>query len=50
MSCKSCKEKKDIKEEMIKSGEFIAKGVIWFAVIWTVLGLYGLITLIGKLI
>jgi hypothetical protein len=50
MSCTSCKEKKDVKEEMIKSGEFIAKGVIFFAVIWSVLVLYGLISLIGKLI
>ena len=40
MSCTSCKEKKDIKEEMIKSGEFVAKGVIWFAIIWSALGLY----------
>jgi hypothetical protein len=48
MACTTCKEKKDIKEEMVKSGEFIAKGVIWFAIIWTGLGLYGLYSLIHK--
>ena len=50
MSCTSCKEKKYVKEEIIKSGEFVSKGVIWFAVIWSVLGVYGLYTLITKLI
>ena len=48
MSCSSCKEKRDIKKEIIKSGEFVSKGVIWFAIIWFLLGCYGLITLISK--
>jgi hypothetical protein len=50
MGCTSCKEKKDIKEEMIKSGEFINKGIIWFAIGWSLLGIYGLITLISKIL
>jgi hypothetical protein len=50
MACTTCKEKKNVKEEIIKSGEFVSKGVIWFAVIWSVLGVYGLYTLITKLI
>jgi hypothetical protein len=50
MGCTSCKEKKDIKEEMIKSGEFISKGIIWFAIGWSLLGIYGLITLISKIL
>lgn len=49
MSCTDCKKKKDIKEETIKSGELVSKGVIWFAIIWSLLGGYGLITLIYKL-
>jgi hypothetical protein len=48
MSCTSCKEKRDIKEELIKSSEFVSKGVIWFVVVWSILGIYGLITLISK--
>ncbi len=40
----------EIKEELIKSGEFVSKGIIWFAVIWSLLGGYGLITLISKFI
>jgi len=50
MACTNCKEKKDIKEEIIKSAEFVAKRVIWFAIIWSILGLYGLISLIGKIL
>lgn len=48
MSCTSCKEKKDIREELIKSGEFVSKGIIWFVIIWSILGIYGLVTLISK--
>ncbi len=50
MSCSNCKGKKDIKEKMIESGEFVNKGVIWFAIVWSLLGGYGLITLISKFI
>jgi hypothetical protein len=48
MACTICKEKKEFKEEIIKSGEFIGKGVIWFTIVWSLLGVYGLITLISK--
>ena len=48
MACSSCKEKKEIKEELIKSGEFIGKGVVWFAIGWSLLAIYGLVTLISK--
>ena len=48
MACKSCKEKRDIKEEMIKSGEFIPTGIIIFAIIWTSFGIYGVYSLIHK--
>ena len=48
MACSSCKEKNKIKEEFIKTGEFVNNRVVWFAVIWTGLGIYGLITLIHK--
>ena len=50
MACKSCKEKREIKEELIKSGEFVSKGVIWFVIGWSLLGIYGLVTLISKFI
>jgi hypothetical protein len=48
MACKSCKEKNNIKEDMVKSGEFIPKGVIIFAIIWTSFGIYGIYSLINK--
>jgi hypothetical protein len=50
MGCSSCKEKRDIKEELIKSSEFVSKGVIWFTIIWSILAIYGLVTLISKFI
>jgi hypothetical protein len=49
MACSSCK-KKELKEEVIKSGEFVSKGVIIFAVIWSLLGIYGLYSLITKIL
>lgn len=48
MACTSCKEKRELKEEIVKSGEFISKGIIWFTIGWSLLGIYGLITLISK--
>ena len=50
MACKKCKEKKDFNDEMVNSGEFVSKYVIGFAIAWTALGIYGLITLVSKLI
>ena len=49
MACTSCKNKKEFKEELEKTTEFVTKGVIWFALVWTLLGGYGLITLIKKI-
>ena len=50
MSCTSCKEKKKIKEEIVKSGEFVPKGIVIFAIVWCILGGYGLYSLIIKLL
>jgi hypothetical protein len=50
MACKECKKKSEFKEEMLKSSEFVSKGIIVFAITWTLLGLYGLVTLISKFI
>lgn len=50
MSCTSCKEKRDIREELIKSTGFVSKGILWFVIIWSLLGVYGLVTLISKIL
>lgn len=50
MACKSCKEKNNIKEDMVKSGEFIPKGIVVFAIIWTGFAIYGVYSLIIKLL
>ena len=49
MACKECKKKSELKEDIIKSGEFVSKGVIVFAIAWTLLAIYGLVTLISKI-
>ena len=50
MACSSCKKRETIKDEIKETGDFISKKIIWFALIWSILGLYGLYTLITKLI
>lgn len=50
MACTTCKQKRNIKEEIVKSGEFVSKSAILVAVIWLLLGFYGLYSLIIKLI
>jgi hypothetical protein len=52
MACTNCKQngktKEEIREELITSSKVIGKVAIWISVIWMALGVYGLITLIGK--
>ena len=50
MGCTECKKKTEFKEELDKTTSFVSKGVIVFTIIWTCLGVYGLITLISKFI
>ena len=47
MSCSTCKQK-NLKTEMEDTTKFVSSGIVIFAIIWSVLGIYGLITLIGK--
>jgi len=48
MACTTCKQKGKTKEEIEKSVKSIGKKIIWIAVVWAALGIYGLISLIGK--
>ena len=50
MSCTSCKEKKNIREEIVKSREFVPKGIVIFTIVWFILGGYGLYYLVIKLL
>ena len=45
MACSECKKKEKIKE-LQTSTEFVSKGVIIFAVVWSLLALYGLYSII----
>lgn len=49
MACQTCK-KKQLRDEVEKTTQFVSTGVIVFAIIWFLLGGYGLYTLITKLI
>jgi hypothetical protein len=48
MACSNCKQKEKTKEEIEKSVRKIGKVAIWVALAWMALGVYGLISLIGK--
>jgi len=48
MACSTCKQKGNTKEKIIQSTKFISKTIIWIAVVWAALGIYGLISLISK--
>ena len=50
MSCESCKKKSDFQEEVKKSTSFVGTGVVVFAIVWTLLAIYGLISLVQKII
>ena len=48
MGCTECKKNKTIKEEILKSTEFIQKGVTWFVIVWSLFAIYGIYSLIDK--
>ena len=50
MGCSKCKNKNKTKEELMKTADFVGKGVIVFIVGLSTLAVYGLYTLITKLI
>ena len=50
MACKECKKNSSLKDEADKAGQFVSKGVIVAFVVWTILGIYGLVSLISKFI
>jgi hypothetical protein len=50
MACSSCKKKNKMDSEIIKMERSISTKVFWFGVVWSMLGLYGLYTLIMKLL
>jgi hypothetical protein len=50
MACSECKKNNKLKEEANKAGQFVSKGVIVAFVVWTILGIYGLVSLVYKFI
>lgn len=49
MACKNCKEKDTLKKELVKTQGNTPKGIIWFTIVWSVLSVYGLVSVIGDL-
>jgi hypothetical protein len=50
MACSSCKKKETFKNEIKETGDLVSKKIVWFAIIWSILGLYGLYSLVTKFI
>jgi hypothetical protein len=48
MACTKCKNKETFKEQMNKATSGIEKSAIAFIIVWTMLGLYGIYSLIVK--
>ena len=49
MACDTCK-KKQLREEVENTTQFVSTGIVVFTIVWFLLGGYGLYTLITKLI
>ena len=49
MACSTCK-KKQLRNEVEKTTQFVSTGIVVFTIIWFLLGGYGLYTLITKLL
>ena len=49
MACSTCK-KKQLREGVEKTTQFVSTGIVIFTIVWFLLGGYGLYTLITKLI
>lgn len=50
MGCKNCKDKELLKKEILNTDGKTPKKIIWFTVIWSILSIYGLISLFDDLI
>lgn len=50
MSCSKCKQKNRFKEGFEKTTDLVDKKIIWFIVVWSVFALYGVYSLIIKLL
>lgn len=50
MSCKNCKEKSRIKEELYNSTKYIEKFSITFVIIWSIFAIYGIYSFIKNIL
>lgn len=50
MACSECKKRSNLKDDLIESSKSVEKGIVWFVIIWSIFGVYGLYCLISKLI
>ena len=50
MACSECKKRSNIRDEIIQSSKSVEKRIVWFVIIWSIFGAYGLYCLITNLI
>lgn len=50
MGCSKCKQKNRLREEYEKSTDSIDKKTLWFVIIWSAFSIYGLFSLVSKLL
>lgn len=48
MACSECKKKKDLRQDIINATDNIEKKIVIFVIGWSILGLYGLYSLVSK--
>lgn len=46
MACTECKKKRDIKKEMSDSTKSVEKRIVYFVIIWSLFGIYGVYSFI----
>lgn len=50
MACSECKKKTETKEDMMERYEFLSNRIFYFLIVWSGFAIYGIYTLISKLI
>jgi hypothetical protein len=50
MGCKKCKEKTEVRQKVEHKSDWASEAGIWVVITWSLLGLYGIVSLILDII
>ncbi len=50
MACSECKKKQTKKQDVLEGAKFVNNTVIGFVIVWSAFAVYGIYTLISKLL